>query len=342
MFSLFYFSCKEKYSYSECETITLNLHNSKAIDIRDSAKYYIRKIPLELNDNSLLTYIDQIEIEGNNIYVYDKHRLIGFDMNGIFLKVIGEKGLGLGEYTNINSFFLKENNIYVYDDNIQTLFTYDKDGTFIVSKKIKEPMYSIYAINDNRYIGRKKYQGSKTKVPTMAILNENLNLISDIKNRYLTSGISVFDYCYSFDNSVLYWEFLNDTIYSVKKSEITPIYYIDFQDFKIPLIEKRNKEIPEIIEYLNSTDSKHATGIRYIQEDVYDIRFIFSFDKKINYARYNKQTKKISSYYFYDSKNIFEIQYFMKYNDGKIILSVYNSDDEESNPILFFIDETKI
>lgn len=341
LFTLCSFSGKENDSRDKYEIIPVDLSRSKALDIRDCARYNIRKIPLELSDQSLLTYIDQIEIRDNKIYVYDKHRLIVFDINGNYLDTIGGVGPGPGEYTNINSFFFEGNNVCVYDDNLQKLFIYDKDGTFITSKQTKEPIYSIYAINNKKFIGRKKYQGSTMKVPVLAILNENLNLISDIKNRYLTSGISVFDYCYSFDTDILYWEFLNDTIYSVKAMEVVPAYYVDFQKYKVSAIKKKNKDITEIIEHLNSTDAKYATGLRYIQEDASGIRFIFSFDEKVNYVRYDKQKKKVLSCYFYDSKGILDVQYFMKYQDGKIILSVNDSEDEDANPILLFIDDLR-
>lgn len=224
-----------------------------------------------------------------------------------------------------------------YDSNLQTLFIYATDGSFISSKKIVESMSSIYPVYGHRYIGRKKYQGDRVQVPTLAILDEDLDMISNIDNRNLTSGIGVFDYCYAYDDHISYWEFLNDTIYTIKDNKVFPEYYIDFQKNKVPEIERVNREIGEIIEYLNSNSSWLATGIRYVQEDINDLWFIFTFQGNMNIARYNKESSKVSVCYFYDSKEELKFQYFMKHIEGYIILSAYDPNDEESNPKLLVI-----
>lgn len=336
---LAFFSCKKKVNDldSRYETVYVDVDASKSIDIRDIFQHNIKEISLELTDNSLLTEIDQLEIKDNKIIIFDKHRLMVFDMEGHFLYTTGKHGLGPGEYTNINSFFFEGDNICVFDNNLQTLFTYDKEGIFITSKRTDERVSSIYPIGNRKFVGRKNYQGDRVKVPALVILNENLSLFSDIDNRYLNSGIGVYDYCYTYNNNTLYWEFLNDTIFSIRDRKVIPQYYIDFQKHKVPSIEIKNKGTGEIIEYLNSNISKYATGVRYVQEDTSDIRFIFSFQEKINYARYNKETKKVSLCNFYDSKKELKLQYFMKYSEGKIILLVYDPEEEENNPKLLML-----
>jgi hypothetical protein len=331
---------RKNYVDSKYETISINVNDLMAIDIRNNIEYNIKEIQLELTDNSLLSLIEQVEIYDDKIFIYDKGRLIVFDMDGVFSHEIGKKGGGPGEYTNINSFFIKENNVFAYDENLQKLFIYNIDGSFITSKKTIENISAMYPVNSKKFIGRKIYQGDRVTTPTLVILDENLELIDNISNRFLTSGIQIFDHCYSFNGNILYWEFLNDTIFSVEGTDIIPRYYVDFDEFKIP--KREGKEISEIIEYINSNDSKFASGIRHIQEDISDIRFIFGFKENINYVKYNKQTKEISLCYFYDSKETLEVQYFMKYSNGKIILSIHDPKDVEGNPKLLFIDEKKL
>ena len=108
--------------------------------------------------------------------------------------------------------------------------------------------------------------------------------------------------------------------------EVVPAYYVDFQKYKVPAIKKKNKDITEIIEHLNSTDAKYATGLRYIQEDASDIRFIFSFDEKVNYVRYDKQKKKVSSCYFYDSKGISAYLFWVFRNSLVCYRTAYKGD----------------
>lgn len=344
-FTVWITSCKKKDKYislSNYESIFVNPEEAKIIDISDTSKYNISEIVLEFTDRSMLTYIEQLEFMKNKLFIYDKHRVIVFNSEGSFLYNIGEKGGGPGEYTNINSFFLNGDSVYIYDNNIQKLFIYEQNGNFIGSKRTDENIASVCPVNDQQFIGRKKYQGDRVKVPILTLLDRDLNLIYNVENKFLTSGISVFDFCYSYNNEILYWEFLNDTIYSIKDTYVNPHYYIDFQKFKIPTIERQNKDISQIIEYLNSSNLKHAVGVRYVQQDRSNLRFIYSFNERINYVNYNKETKETLQYEFYDSKNILNFQYFMKYKEGNIILVAYDLNNEEINPKLLLINESKM
>lgn len=331
-------ACKERSNNEfRYEVISIDLSKLIDIDICDSSK--VTHIPLELTDNSLLSHIEYMELKDNEVFVYDTHRIMVFDVEGNFLWHLNRKGNGPGEYTTINSFFLNDNMICLYDDNIQTLFKYDTDGTFVEATRTTEIMSSIYPVGGKKFVGKKKYRGDRMQTPTLAMLNSNLELLFNISNRNLTSGVGVFDYCYSYDDEILYWEFLNDTIYSVDNENLTPKFYVDFQKFKIPAVERENKQLSEIIEYINHRSSKHAAGVRYVQEDSQNIRFIFAFDESLNYAIYNKQTKQVSLYRIYDSSKTLKLDYFMKYYAGKVILVANNPEDLESNPILLFIDE---
>lgn len=323
-----------------CESIMIDFGKIKRIDISD--RNMVTEVPLEVTDNSLLTHIEQIEIKGDKIFVYDAHRVIAFDVKGMFLYQINHKGTGPGEYTNINSFFFDGDNICLFDDNLGTLFTYDKNNVFLASEKTTELMSSLYPIDNGKFVGKKKYRGDNLHVASLAVLNKDLSLSFDVDNRHLTSGIGTFDYCSTYDNRTLYWEFLNDTIYSLQDKSIMPLYYVDFNKYKIPIAAKKDKNVTDIIEYINSTGDKLATGVRYVQEDSSNIRFIFSLDGNINYVRYNKQTKETLSYELFDSTNSFSLEYFMKYDNGKIILSAYLSSDMEDNPRLLFINEESL
>jgi hypothetical protein len=333
-----FFSCRERNSDGDnYETISINIEKRDAIDIRDSSRIS-RTIPLELTGDSPLSYIEQIEYHDDRIYLYDTHRVLVFDETGKYLFDVGSRGRGPGEYTNINSFFLKEGQICIYDDNVRSVLSYDPDGVFTGSKMIEEELSSVYPIHDGKYIGRRKFQGESVKTPALAVLDNKLKTATHSGNRYLTTGVRTFDFVCSYDKSVLYWEFLNDTIFSVANSKIVPLYHVDFGNNGVPPVRKKNKTIGEIIEYIDTHGSNFATGIRYVHEDAFNIRFIFMFGENIHYANYNKETKEISLSYFHDSKNQFKFQYFMKYRNGEIILSVYDSNSED-NPHLLFVKE---
>ena len=341
--AFFFFACKKKVGTNDnkFETIVINFNESQSVDIHENDNK-IKSLTLEVTDHSLLTHIEDIQIRKNEIFVYDAHRVIVFDMDGKYIKKIGHRGQGPGEYTNINSFFFEGDNICLYDGNLQKLFVYDENDNFLETRQTKEMISSLYPIGQDKFIGKKKFQGDQVKVSTLAILDKKLELQQNIGNRFLTSGIGVFDYCYSFNNNILYWEFFNDTIYSIQGDGLFPLYYVDFQKYKIPEIEKKGKNISEIIEYINQSTSNYATGVRYVQEDSLNIRFVFTLEGGINYVKYDKQTQKASLYHIHDSTKSLQLEYFMKYSDGDIVLVVQDIEDEESNPKLLFISEEKI
>ncbi len=76
-------SCKKKNESNMYETISINVEAAIPVDIKDSLHYNIKEISLELTDNSLLTYIEELQITNNEIIVYDKHRLMAFDIFSI-------------------------------------------------------------------------------------------------------------------------------------------------------------------------------------------------------------------------------------------------------------------
>lgn len=64
-------------------------------------------IPLETNENSLIARINKIEIYNNWIFVIDNFKanaLHIFDKEGNYIKQIGRKGSGPGEYKQLSTF----------------------------------------------------------------------------------------------------------------------------------------------------------------------------------------------------------------------------------------------
>lgn len=335
-FAFLFFSCREGNCEYEYETILINVDKAKPLYIGDSIN---KIVSLELTDNSLLTHIEQLDIIDKKILIFDKHRLMVFDTNGLFLYSIGQKGLGPGEYTAINSYFVVGDTVNIYDANLHKLFIYQIDGSFVNSKRIEGLIESVYPVNNKRFIGRKKYRGDKLETSTLATLDEDFNLVADIDNRSLKSGVVISDYCCTYNNNTLYWEFLNDTIFAIKETKIVPQYYVDFGKNKIPPIEIQGKELGEIIEYVNNHVSKYASGVRYVHEDKSNIRFIFTYQEKMYYARYNKNTKEASSFYISNTNSSLNVQYFMRCVDGEIILVMVDLDNADENPQLVFIGE---
>jgi hypothetical protein len=76
--------------------------------------FNIQYIPLETNSASLLKTILHIELCDSIIFVCDNDKLLKFDTAGRFIKQIGIKGNGPGEYPSINDFSVDKINQLIY------------------------------------------------------------------------------------------------------------------------------------------------------------------------------------------------------------------------------------
>jgi hypothetical protein len=141
---------------------------------------------------------------------------------------------------------------------------------------------------------------------------------------------------------VLYWEFFNDTIFSInRKGELQPKYFVNFQEYAIPAHVRRNNNVLDIMNYYvgSPQNSKIASLIKYIHEDSSYLRFVFMQKEQIIcYVKYNNDTKRTTLYRFVDYSHKFLPTLFIQYKDGEIIIAA-NIIDTDENPVLFFINE---
>jgi hypothetical protein len=101
-----------------------------------------KAIKLELTEKSLIGEISRLEITEELIFVLDKKTvsLMVFDHSGKYLRSIGERGTGPGEYSAINAFYLDSSNqtINLFDPLKLSVHRYDFNGVFITSVPFKD------------------------------------------------------------------------------------------------------------------------------------------------------------------------------------------------------------
>jgi hypothetical protein len=113
----------------------------------DTASY--RVVKLETTDNSLIGEVSKVEVVNDRIIVLDERdseSVFMFDGQGNFIRQIGRKGRGPGEYTNAVNFVVDYDNshIIVSDEGGRKQLFYDFDGRFIKEYKMRyHPMAYI-------------------------------------------------------------------------------------------------------------------------------------------------------------------------------------------------------
>ena len=228
-------SCSMK-TYKEVVEIFVDFSNIKSFDLSAT-----EKVNLQFTDNSIIRKVDELVLYNNTYYcVRSGHNLFLFDNNGIFKNQIGSKGNGPMEFTHFNSFFVKDDIVFIYDAMARKIISYGLNGQYLNSISLKErykeiiPNY-IYPINNDQFISKNTFGGNQRKIPSYSILNKDYSIISNSTTRYLTNGITTLNNFFSNNEYILFWELLNDTIFSVTNNNAyLPKYFVNFNKNRLP------------------------------------------------------------------------------------------------------------
>ena len=85
-------------------------HEAEALESPESLLGKVDYVLLETTSESLISYIDKVEITPEHIYLLSEDRLLVFDHNGKFLHRIGNIGSGPEEAASIVSFAIDRSN----------------------------------------------------------------------------------------------------------------------------------------------------------------------------------------------------------------------------------------
>jgi hypothetical protein len=326
-------------------SISIDFKNIKSIDIDPDN---VKVIPLETTEQSLLYSINKIQFWKNKIIVFTHYKLCVFDDNGKFLFNVSRKGEGPEEYSALSNFFIQDEHINLFDSDTRRLLSFDENGKFISSTAMNPdenrhfPAVLYPTDNDSYYIAKNRFEGDQAQTPTLSVWTKEYKLVREINGRYLTTGLSVPDLFSCYKDNILYWELLNDTIFSIHDyKQIIPKYYVDFQEKSIPAYEKTGKDLYELIQYTNRPEviDRFAARIGYVREDEQYIRLIFWFQKRLHYVKYDKNNQLASTYCFTGNKLNADLNYFMDIRNDNLIFSASIKDNYDENPILLVINE---
>jgi hypothetical protein len=229
-------SCHNNQSDNSLVTIDVenNLRNMQVIEL-SSFTDDIRYVPLETNEDHLISYIIHYDISRDLILVSDMSVCLLYSTDGHFISKVGNIGRGPGEYpyvTNVN--LGKSGEIYLSDT--ENLYEYRGDG-LLINK------YSNILFNDSCYLSTWILLGDSLlfgHVPNNSGLEVNKALIIDksghIKHTYKNYILFKRDYEIAssmenhanismFNNKIFYKGLFNDTLFYLSaEKELLPRY----------------------------------------------------------------------------------------------------------------------
>lgn len=238
-------SCGKR-KHQELLTIPVNFSQDISFPISEIVED-VREIKLELTDKSLLRRIRRVTWDAEHVIVLDLSGVFLFDTNGKFIRCIGYKGQGPGEYLNIVDMTVDFKNRHIYIADTRKLLCYDFDNNYkeeYSNSTLGSTVYLNY-VNNNLMLIKEEY-GEKEgenrihrstfyKTDAKSQITDSVD-IRKIINPLMAWSKPWADFI-TFDNErlCLYYPQLNpepslrDTVFIVDKNRLIPHYRLDFQ-----------------------------------------------------------------------------------------------------------------
>ncbi len=270
-------------------------------------------IKLKTPPNTFIQTIMDVQISNEYIFINTNMRVMVFDREGNYIRTIGKNGRGPNEYVYLRSFCVNKNDegkdelifytgpegdIYRYNisgDVIAKLFTYRfADYMFLIGNKL---------LLSGFWTTSKNLPENITQFATTdfngQIIDSKLLPIYSVNNWEEQILTYPQNYTSKFDNLLLLYGYLEDTIFQVNGSgKIEPRYILDFGNYSVP-IETRYLGIqPEGL--INSSIIPLTTPA----ETGSNVWFKFAFQKQGFLLRFDKTNQRAFTYFYEGEKEI--------------------------------------
>ena len=342
----------------------------------------LKYIKLETNPQSLIGQVSKIIPFKEQLIIVDKmaSKILIFGKDGQFIKSIGKKGSGPGEFTGIEDVAVdeKNNRIFVLDDSGQQLLIFNLQNEYCGKKNIDFITREIEFIGNSLLVCYCDYAANansekKDMRPNLFLLDINsmdetplLYTPSDIAAQEVNSPFSSLS-AYN-DGCACLFDNLTNSVYTIDSDGITSSYKCNFgekeETLKNDYIDKLRKQqlgaeqiIPgaydaptyvTVTSCISCTDYLLLTAINYSNGNIYQI--VYSPDsKKCLYARANRTYPLENDIdgivpfapYASDNKNIYGVIESYQLTEGNENVSkLIGNINEDDNPIIV-IAETK-
>lgn len=271
----------------------------------------IEYIPLETKRNCLIGKIDFFDVSKDYIVIYCSKSVavLLFRRDGRFIRQLGRKGQGRGEYLqySVSGVFISEDQkqIIIKSDYPNQLLIYDLNGRLVRVQK-SDGMGGILRLFQNKFLvtypnsrGEKPYT-YEIRTRELKLLAQHVKTVSyDLEGAPNSTGMTWLcpACCYQYNGQLHVKEVsLNDTLYSIgKDNSFNPTYLISVGKYAITVDLRRDfnsflKRMPEYVRLETVFETKENSLLSY------------EYNNKRNYCYFDKQSRKLL--YFKSDKGI--------------------------------------
>lgn len=231
--------------------------SNKVFDVENSGLKF-RYIPLELSDSSLIGDIDKIILTKDYIVVRSNDFIFLFDYKGDFIRRIGARGDGPGQYKSILDVSVDESErrIFLADYSSNKVLEYDFEGKYLKDYNFSPFWWTFEAIDRSFLIspmnlfGNELYKIKLTTYTGDSIAYFKNNVLYTSQDNLLYPTVKCFQH---YHNEIVCRQQFNDSIYTFvpRTQNLVIRYYFDFGDahFPIELLESSVKFTTESVNY---------------------------------------------------------------------------------------------
>jgi len=358
----FQYSCQTK----ECKvSISIIEADATSNDELKLSEYFENFRMLKLPSDTVIGRIQRIKYENNRIYISDSQQaLFVFSEDGVLLYCFKKRGRGPGEYLGINDFMVNGETITILDRDQQRLITYDNSGKNISTRNLGYFAQAISPSVDNSFFlfSDNAFSHKLTRVSSG---QEDSHFLAVDQERAKYLFIFAHHNFYRYQNSIYFFQPLNDTIYqSVDGGRMNQSYYVDFKGKNIPesFFKRQFSNVKEFFDELYTTSYAYGVYSFVLHERFIMFGNFYQKNKKLTlYDRKNNISNTFSSIKddVYFNGLTFPVSEFIYHADKHIIVpldafsvtewrnaqppsmqfkDVVNTTKEEDNPILLIFD----
>jgi hypothetical protein len=242
-------------------------------------------IPLETTDKSLIGNVCTFSFSDKYIVITDNYyQILLYSITGQFIRKIGSRGQGPGEYLNPKRLIIIKDEVFVWDADLNFVLCYDlQTGRYERKKRLEFSVYSMDCFNDSVLLFYTSYsfyeEHSPENIPHLHTLSLDFSTVRDLWDEKFTNNIDIESrlstsvYTYMKDGNLYIWDNTsigNTVFYLDKEMKRIPAYRLFLGKYdakgKEPSMNAKKFKPEKIIE----TDNfMFIEGLFYVEDKFY-------------------------------------------------------------------------
>lgn len=194
-------------------------------------------VPLETTKESLVGFSPQLWVNDSIILISgSKSEILMFNREGKFLRKIGKRGRGPGEYQEVFHFDVINDTIYISSTGKRSFIRYAFNGKFCDEIKLKFQPVVFNCTADNQLVYYNMFDGKIYVYKNIFVKPDTIPVeygVSELRYNF-TNGSDWRQYFQKTESGLLFTNYINDTIWEINGTNKEPAHILAIKDKLLP------------------------------------------------------------------------------------------------------------